>query len=133
MIKVITYINHDSFLEFNFNNAEISYFPEARWVNIFTTKQKITLQNNFIAFQDDAAGTAIAADSLTKIWIQDLYKQNKKLLIITSPQDEPIRLFWGEEISIIKSSNPFYQFKIDEKYIWTYGMKFMILTHNNPA
>ena len=133
MIKLTTYINHDSFLEFNFNDCEINYIPTKKWVQILSTKQKLNIQNNFIAAQDEAVGTSIYANSLAKMWIQDLYKKGDKILIITSPQDEPIRLFWGKELSIVDAQDNFYQFKVDDKFIWTFGMKFMVLTHRDPA
>ena len=130
MIKLDTYINHDKFLSFSFNDCKINYYPQTNWVNVFSKKQKLTIQNSFIAADEKIKQTFISADSLTKNWIQDLYKQGDKILIISSQEDYPISIFWGKDITLKNIQDNFYKFLIDEKPIWTFGMKFIILTKN---
>ena len=133
MIKLTVYIDKNSSLDFSFNNCEITYYHETNWVNIFATKQKLTLRNSFIAADETISQAAISANFLIKEWIQDIYKQNKKILIISPSNTEPIRIFWGDSLSIVHIEDDFVQFKIDDKNIWTYGMKFTILVRDNPA
>lgn len=130
MIKLTTYINQDAFLNFTFKDCKIDYYKQTKWVNIRSEKQKITIKNSFIAADEEIGQQGVDVDSLTTMWIQDLYKHGHKMLIISAMNDEPIKIFWGEEISIKYIEDDFYQFVIDDKPIWTYQMKFLILTKN---
>ena len=94
MIKLITFTNgNEKLLEFNFNDCIIEYFSKTGWINVLSTKQKITIKgNSFIAYDENIKG--VVADSayfsMAKSWIQNFYKQNEKILIIFTTADEPL-------------------------------------------
>jgi len=130
MIKLTTYINDNSFLTFNFNDCAVDYRNEVHWVNVFAAKQKLTIQNSFIAADETIGQTSLAANPLAQSWIQDLYKQGNKILIISSKDDAPICIYWGKDITLKLIQDDFCAFLIDGKALWTFGMKFLILTKN---
>lgn len=134
MIKLNTYTNNEKFLSFSFSDCAIDYYAQTKWVNVFSKKQKITIQNSFIAADDQIKQTPITADFLAQNWIQDLYKQNYKILIVSSKRDKPINIYWGKNITLKHVENDFYEFLIDDKPLWTFKMQFLILTKNeNPS
>ena len=134
MIKLITFTHgNEKLLEFKFNECNITYFGQTQWVNIFSTKQKITIKgNSFIAFDEDIKG--VTADStyfsMAKTWIQNFYKEHDKTLIVSTLSDEPLYIFHGEKISILHTEDAFTQFKIDDKALYLNNLHWTILTHN---
>lgn len=134
MIKLITFTHgNEKLLEFKFNQCSITYFGQTQWVNIFSTKQKITIKgNSFIAFDEDIKG--VTADStyfsMAKSWIQNFYKNDEKTLIVSTIADEPLYIFHGDKISIIHTEDAFTQFKIDDKELYINNLHWIILTHN---
>lgn len=134
MIKLITFTNgNEKLLEFNFNDCIIEYFSKTGWINVLSTKQKITIKgNSFIAYDENIKG--VVADSayfsMAKSWIQNFYKQNEKILIISTTADEPLYIFHGDSISIVRTEDEFSHFKIDDKDLYINDLHWIILTHN---
>ena len=73
MIRLETFTDkNERLLEFNFNNPEISY-QSTGWINIFTTKQKLTISgNSFIAYDTEIGRVNANTEDflLAKDWIQ---------------------------------------------------------------
>ena len=77
MIKLITFAtDSEKLLEFNFKDCSINYFQKTGWINISSSKQKLTVKgNSFIAYDEDIKG--VPADStyfsMAKSWIQNFF------------------------------------------------------------
>ena len=131
MIRLETFTNkNEKLLEFNFNNPQISYEPTG-WINIFATKQKLTIcGNSFIAYDTEVGRvTANTEDfGFAKSWIQSYYKENKKILLISSCADEPLFIFYGTTISISNIKNDYAEFSVDDKKIFINKLHWLILT-----
>lgn len=134
MIKIITFSDSgESLLEFTFNNPEIQYFSETQWVNIISTKQKITLfKNALIAFDTDISNQKIDSSyfSLAESYIQDFYKNYDKTLVISTQLNEPIFIFHGKNITLTSMDKLYFTFEIDNKPLKINNMNWMIITHN---
>ena len=133
MIRLETFTNkNERLLEFNFNNPKISY-QSTGWINIFATKQKITISgNSFIAYDTEIGKVNANTEDflLAKDWIQSYYKENEKILLISSCADEPLFIFHGTTISISNIKNNYAEFSINNKKIFINNLHWLILTHN---
>ena len=97
MIKLTTFTNENiKLLNFSFNDCTIEYFTKTQWINVFSAKQKITIKgNSFIAYDESIPKVLIDSESfsLAESWIQYFYKENQKILIISTITDEPLYIF----------------------------------------
>lgn len=135
MIKLVTFTNqNEKLLEFNFKDIRIDMAPkEPYWITIVAAKQTLTICGNaFIAYDESAQGvTANTQDfNFAKSWIQTYYKDNQKILLISSPSDEPLFIFYGTTISISNIKNNYAEFSVNGKKIFINNLHWVILTKN---
>ena len=134
MIKLITFTNkNEKLLEFNFNDPQITY-EATGWINVFATKQKLTIcGNSFIAYDETISKTAADTEdfNFAKFWIQTHYKEGEKILLISSLSDEPLFIFYGTTISISNIKNGYAEFSINDKKIFINNLHWLILTKNS--
>lgn len=131
MIKLETFTNtSEKLLEFNFNEPKINY-ESTGWINVFATKQKLTIcGNSFIAYDTEVRRVNANTEdfSFAKSWIQSYYKENEKILLISSCADEPLFIFHGTTISISNIKNSYAEFSVDGKKIFINNLHWLILT-----
>lgn len=134
MIKLITFAtDSEKLLEFNFKDCSINYFQKTNWINVISQKQKITIQgNSFIAYDEDILGIRVDSSylSLCKKWIELFYKDNDKVILVSSREDKPLYLFRGKDISVVTAGNNFLHFKIDGKDLYLNDLHWLLLTKN---
>ena len=134
MIKLETFTNtNEKLLEFNFNEPQFNVAPkEPYWITINATKQTLTIcGNSFIAYDTEVGRVAANTEdfNFAKSWIQSYYKENKKILLISSCADEPLFIFHGTTISISNIKNSYAEFSVDDKKIFINNLHWLILTH----
>ena len=134
MIKLITFAtDSEKLLEFNFKDCSINYFQKTNWINVISQKQKITIQgNSFIAYDEDILGIMVDSSylSLCKKWIELFYKDNDKVILVSSREDKPLYLFRGKDISVVTAGSNFLHFKIDGKDLYLNDLHWLLLTKN---
>ena len=122
----------DKTLEFNFNNPEIHY---NKWIIIKATKQTLHLNDqNFLLYDDTIPTCAINTEdlSLTKAWIESLYKQNHLILLVCNKQQEYLKLFYGKNITFTENLDEFdfTHFMVDGKDVYLSQCPWIILSKN---
>ena len=138
MIKLITFTDTtEKLLEFNFNEPAFIVAPrEPYWITVGATKQTLTLSGNssFLAYDKEVDRIAASAQDFdfAKFWIQTLYKEDKKILLISSTSDKPLFIFYGTTISIGNIKNSYAEFTVDNKKIYLNNLHWIILTKNTP-
>lgn len=133
MIKLETFTNsNEKLLEFNFNEPKFNVAPrEPYWITINAAKQTLTIcGNSFVAYDTEVGRVATNTDdfNFAKSWIQSYYKENKKILLISSCADEPLFIFYGTTISISNIKNDYAEFSVDDKKIFINKLHWLILT-----
>lgn len=135
MIKLITFTNtNEKLLEFNFNEPIFEIAPrDPYWITVVATKQILTICGNSLLAYDDSL-TPFPSNSfdfsLTKNWIQQAYRNGDKILLISSPSDEPLFIFNGATVGISNIKNGFAEFTVDDKKIFINNLHWIVLTHN---
>ena len=134
MIRLETFTNkNEKLLEFNFNEPKFNVAQrEPYWITINAAKQTLTIcGNSFIAYDTEVGRVAANTDdfNFAKSWIQSYYKENKKILLISSCADEPLFIFYGTTISISNIKNDYAEFSVDGKKIFINKLHWLILTH----
>lgn len=134
MIKLITFTNENNkLLEFNFNKCNIEYFTLRQWISVAATNQTLTIKgNSFIAYDEDIYRVNASSTffNITKSVIQDCYKNHDKILIISTVSDEPLYVFTGQSIKMIKTEDTFAKFLIDDKELCINNLHWIVLTRN---
>lgn len=134
MIELKTFTDKgDKVLDFHFNNPKIEYQEKTKWVNIFAAKQKLTIyKNSFIAYDDSiqCSWIDLLDMALSKDWIESIYKQNKKILLLSTTSDEPLYIFYGNTLSITYIQDDYIEFLIENKKLVINNLHWLILTKN---
>ena len=121
-------------LEFKFNDVEIT---TADWC-IFAKAAKQTVyfkDQTFIMYDDEIPTERVDSDyfMLGEMWIEQFYKDHDIVLMVCNEQQEPLRIFHGETIRAIKSTDKYTRFAVDGKELFISRCSWMILTRTKEA
>ncbi len=135
MIKLITFTDTtEKLLEFNFNEPVFEIVQrDPYWITVTATKQVLTIcGNSFLAYDDEVAKVVANTEDFdfAKSWIQHYYKEDKKILLISSLSDRPLFIFYGTTINISNIKNGYAEFSVDGKKIFINNLHWLVLTHN---
>ena len=135
MIKLRTFTgNNETLLKFVFSSAEVK---ADKWITITSEKQKIHFHNQlFTLYDDDIPHFRAHTEDffLTTSWIQDAYKDKQQILLISNLNQEPLMLFYGNQITFkhYDKDIKYTALEIDGKEIHLSQCAWMILTRNIP-
>ena len=134
MIKIVTYTDERTkCLSFDFNNPKIEYDANFDWVEIKSPNHKLVFcDTSFVAFDSEieSMDADVYWESLVEDKIQQCYIKGLTALVISSNSNHLIKIFAGRKISLTQRYKNFTQFRIDDKSIWLYNVKFMTLSPN---
>ena len=134
MFKINLYTNDgNKTLEFNFQFPGFAYIEEKDWVTISATGRTFTIKDlPFLAYDETIKSAIILNDfmNLSRSQINEAYNNKGKILMIFSPSGEPIKMFYGEKMSLVKEIGSLNYFQVDGKDIYFYKMSYLILTKN---
>ena len=120
-------------LEFKFQSPGFYYIAEKNWITISATGRTFTMKDVPILAYDEeikSSGMVIDLMPITRDQINTAYNNEGKILMVFSPTGEPIRMFYGEKISLINDQGGLDYFQIDDKDLWIFKMSYLILTKN---
>ena len=120
-------------MEFKFQSPGFYYIAEKKWVTISATGRTFTIKDvPILAYDEEIKSSSIVIDlmHLTREQINSAYNNEGKILIVFSSSGEPIRMFYGEKISLINDQGDLDYFQIDEKDLWIFKMNYLILSKN---